>query len=478
MEATRSAPSSTSPGSCRSAPAAAASAPTGGSLTVTDGPFAESKELISYAVYDVRSREEAMEWAAVRPAAPGALARLGGRGRRPAGLRGAARAVTGPDARRTAETVWRMESASVVAVASRVLGDVGLGEEVAQDAFVAALEQWPSRGVPPNPAGWLVSTARHQAIDLVRRRSTYARKLAEVGRTVTDARLDGSREEVGDVDDLLDDNIGDDLLRLVFTTCHPVLTEESRVALTLRLLGGLTTAEVARGLLIPEATAGQRISRAKRTLAVEGVSFELPQAAEMPERLGSVLEVVYLMFNEGYVATSGPDWARPELCHEAIRLARLLASLLPAGREVLALEALLELQASRLSRASTRPGRRSPCSTRTGGAGTRCSSDGDDGAVAGPRSSRAAHAYLLQASIAACRPRAVGGADRLAADRPAVRGPRRRLPVAVVELNRAVAVGMAGDPLAGLALVDAVAERAVLAATPRFRRSAPTCSGS
>ena len=178
--------------------------------------------------------------------------------------------MTGPDARLTAETVWRMESASVVAVASRVLGDVGLGEEVAQDAFVAALEQWPSRGVPPNPAGWLVSTARHQAIDLVRRRSTYARKLAEVGRTVTDARLDGSGRRRVTWTTLLDDHIGDDLLRLVFTTCHPVLTTESRVALTLRLLGGLTTAEVARGLLIPEATAGQRISRAKRTLATRG----------------------------------------------------------------------------------------------------------------------------------------------------------------------------------------------------------------
>ena len=201
--------------------------------------------------------------------------------------------MTGPDARRTAETVWRMESASVVAVASRVLGDVGLGEEIAQDAFVAALEQWPSRGVPPNPAGWLVSTARHLAIDLVRRRSTYARKLAEVGRMVTDARLDGAVEEAGDVDDALDDHIGDDLLRLVFTTCHPVLTTESRVALTLRLLGGLTTTEVARGLLIPEATAGQRISRAKRTLATQGVSFELPRAEEMPERLGSVRRRVY-----------------------------------------------------------------------------------------------------------------------------------------------------------------------------------------
>jgi RNA polymerase sigma factor (sigma-70 family) len=368
--------------------------------------------------------------------------------------------VTGPDARRTAETVWRMESASVVAVASRVLGDVGLGEEVAQDAFVAALEQWPSRGVPPNPAGWLVSTARHQAIDLVRRRSTYARKLAEVGRTVSDARLDGSGDEVGDVDDVLDDHIGDDLLRLVFTTCHPVLTAESRVALTLRLLGGLTTAEVARGLLIPEATAGQRISRAKRTLATEGVRFELPRAQEMPERLRSVLEVVYLMFNEGYVATSGPDWARPELCHEAIRLARLLASLLPAEREVLALDALLELQASRLAARVDASGapvplldqdrrRWDPLLVRRGTVVLSRAL-----ALPGPPAP-----YLLQASIAACHALAPSAEET---DWPQIVQLYAALgaisPSPVVELNRAVAVGMAGDPLAGLALVDAVAD--------------------
>ncbi|HEU4997938.1 MAG TPA: DUF6596 domain-containing protein, partial [Lapillicoccus sp.] len=289
-----------------------------------------------------------------------------------------------------------MESASVVAVASRVVGDVGLGEEIAQDAFVAALEQWPTRGVPPNPAGWLVATARHLAVDLVRRRSTYARKLAEVGRSLP--------EGVDEMDDdALDDHIGDDLLRLVFTTCHPVLTAESRVALTLRLLGGLTTAEIARGLLIPEPTAGQRISRAKRTLATEGISFELPRAEAMPERLGSVLEVVYLMFNEGYVATSGPDWARPELCHEAIRLARLLAALLPEEREVLGLAALLELQASRLSARVDASGapvplldqdrrRWDPLLVRRGTALLARAL-----ALPGPPSP-----YLLQASIAAC----------------------------------------------------------------------------
>jgi len=361
--------------------------------------------------------------------------------------------VTGTDARRAAETVWRMESASIVAVASRVLGDVGLGEEVAQDAFVAALEQWPSRGVPPNPAGWLVSTARHQAIDLVRRRSTYARKLAEVGRSLPDV-------EVADVNDALDDHIGDDLLRLVFTTCHPVLTTESRVALTLRLLGGLTTTEVARGLLIPETTAGQRISRAKRTLAIHGVSFELPRPEEIPERLASVLEVVYLMFNEGYVATSGPDWARPELCHEAIRLARLLAALLPDEREVLALDALLELQASRLAARVDASGapvplleqdrrRWDPLLTRRGTA------------LLGRALARPGQPtpYLLQASIAACHALAPSAAET---DWPQIATLYAALaaisPSPVVELNRAVAVGMAGDPSAGLAIADAVAD--------------------
>jgi RNA polymerase sigma factor (sigma-70 family) len=346
-----------------------------------------------------------------------------------------------------------MESASVVAVASRLLGDVGLGEEIAQDAFVAALEQWPGRGVPPNPAGWLVSTARHLAIDLVRRRSTYARKLAEVGRSLP--------EGVGEMDDdALDDHIGDDLLRLVFTTCHPVLRAESRVALTLRLLCGLTTVEVARGLLITETTAGQRISRAKRTLATEGVSFELPRADEMPERLGSVLEVVYLMFNEGYVATSGPDWARPELCHEAIRLARLLAALLPDEREVLGLAALLELQASRLPARVDASGAAVPLLDQDRRRwdvllvrrGTAFLSRAL--ALPGPPSP-----YLLQASIAACHALAPSADEtdwrQIASLYAAL---ATVSPSPVVDLNRAVAVGMAGDPEAGLVLVDAVAD--------------------
>jgi RNA polymerase sigma factor (sigma-70 family) len=361
-----------------------------------------------------------------------------------------------------AETVWRMESAAVVAVASRVLGDVGLGEEVAQDAFVAALEQWPTRGVPPNPAGWLVSTARHLAIDLVRRRSTYARKLAEVGRATSDAGIEGALDRGEDGEGMearLDDRIGDDLLRLVFTTCHPVLTAESRVALTLRLLGGLTTAEVARGLLVPEPTAGQRISRAKRTLATHGVSFELPPPEEMPERLRSVLEVVYLMFNEGYVATSGADWARPELCHEAIRLARLLTTLLPAEREVLALGALLELQASRLDARTDASGApvalldqdRRRWDALLVGRGTALL--GRALALPGPPTP-----YLLQASIAACHALARSAQDTDWAQIAQLYAALATAsPSPVVELNRAVAVGMAGDPTGGLAIVDAVA---------------------
>ena len=375
-----------------------------------------------------------------------------------------------PDPRRSAETVWRMESSAVVAAATRVLGDVSLGEEVAQDAFVAALEQWPRDGVPPNPAGWLVTTARHQAVDLVRRRVTYARKLAEVGRSVGDARLDAATEGSRSVEEMFDDRIGDDLLRLVFTTCHRILTPESRVALTLRLLGGLTTAEVARGLLISESTAAQRISRAKRTLAGEGIAFDLPAAAQMPERLASVLDVVYLVFNEGYVATSGTDWVRPELCHEAIRLARLLTALLPGEREVLALDALLELQASRL-----------PARVDAAGAAVLLP-DQDRShwdrllirrgqtllaralAMPGPPTP-----YLLQASIAACHavaPTAIETDWRQIAQLYA--GLVRVSPSPIVQLNRAVAVGMAGDPAQGLALVDELTAEPTLQAYPQL----------
>ncbi|KQT01179.1 RNA polymerase sigma factor [Cellulomonas sp. Leaf395] len=366
--------------------------------------------------------------------------------------------MTGPRrevAHRTAETVWRMESAAVVAVASRVVGDVGLGEEIAQDAFVAALEQWPVDGVPPNPAGWLVTTARHKALDLVRRRGTYARKLAEVGRSIEREQL---HEEVLGVGAGLDDRIGDDLLRLVFTTCHPSLTTESRVALTLRLLGGLRTDEVARGLLISEATAAQRISRAKRTLAREGVAFDLPAADHMPDRLASVLEVVYLVFNEGYVATSGDSWARPELCHEAVRLARVLCALLPDEASVHALDALLELQSSRLTSRVSAAGDPVPLLDQDRRLWDRLLVR--RGMAALERAHRlggARGAYALQAAIAVCHASAATASDT---DWPLIAGLYAQLstvsPSPVVFVNRAVALGMAGSPAEGLALVERI----------------------
>ncbi|WP_421733022.1 RNA polymerase sigma factor [Cellulomonas sp.] len=354
-------------------------------------------------------------------------------------------------AHRTAETVWRMESAAVVAVASRVVGDIGIGEEIAQDAFVAALEQWPADGVPPNPAGWLVTTARHKALDLVRRRGTYARKLAEVGRSI-------EQGEGEDVDALLDDHIGDDLLRLVFTTCHPALTSESRVALTLRLLGGLRTDEVARGLLISEATAAQRVSRAKRTLAREGVRFELPAAEAMPDRLASVLDVVYLVFNEGYVATSGDEWSRPELCHEAIRLARVLCALLPDEASVHALDALLELQASRLPGRVTAAGTPVPLLEQDRRLWDRLLIRRGTAALERAHGLGGARGpYALQAAISLCHATAATAADT---DWPLIAGLYAQLaavsPSPVVSLNRAVALGMAGSPAEGLTLLDEV----------------------
>lgn len=245
------------------------------------------------------------------------------------------------------ETVFRLEAPRIIAGVTRIVRDVGIAEELAQDALVAALEQWPDEGIPDNPGAWLTATAKHRAIDLVRRKERYARKLAEVGRDLEAAppHLD----EPADPDD-----IDDDLLRLVFTACHPVLSAEARVALTLRLLGGLTTAEIARAVLAPEATVAQRIVRAKRTLATKNVAFEVPYGPERAARLGSVLEVIYLIFNEGYAATAGDDYLRPGLCEDALRLARLLAALMPKEPEVHGLAALLELQASR-SAARTGP---------------------------------------------------------------------------------------------------------------------------
>jgi RNA polymerase sigma factor (sigma-70 family) len=343
------------------------------------------------------------------------------------------------------EAVWRIESARVIAALARLVGDIGVAEELAQDAFVVALEKWPVAGVPDEPGPWLMATAKHRAIDHLRRRGTLQRKLALLDHDVVVAEPD------------LDDHIEDDLLRLVFTACHPVLTVESQVALVLRVLGGLSTDEIARAFLTTDATMSQRILRAKRTLAERGVRFELPSPAELPSRSAAVLGVVYLIFNEGYAATSGEDWIRPALCEEALRLGRLVAALLPGSAEALGLSALMELQASRIG-------------ARTGPSGEpvllldqdRRSWDrllirrglstlyrAEALGTLGP--------YGLQAAIAACHARAVTAAhtdwDRIAALYLVL---SHVSPSPVVTLNRAVAVGMAGDPSGGLALVDSV----------------------
>ncbi|WP_371750154.1 sigma-70 family RNA polymerase sigma factor [Streptomyces sp. NBC_01283] len=359
---------------------------------------------------------------------------------------------------RAIETVFRIESPRLIAGVARVVRDVGIAEELAQDAMVAALEQWPRTGVPDNPGAWLMTTAKRRAIDLVRRRERYARKLAEMGRDLEVAPP--HVDEPADPDD-----IDDDLLRLVFTACHPVLSAEARIALTLRLLGGLTTPEIARAMLVPEATVAQRVVRAKRTLAARGVPFEVPYGAEREARLGSVLEVIYLIFNEGYAATAGDDWLRPALCEDALRLARVLAGLMPREPEVHGLAALLELQASR-SAARTGPkgepvlladqDRRHwnrPLIRRGFAALARAHSAAPG--AAGP--------YALQAAIAACHanalsyedtdwPRIVALYELLAA----------RTPSPVIELNRAVAVSMASGPAEALHLVDALADESAL----------------
>ncbi|MFC8831022.1 RNA polymerase sigma factor [Streptomyces sp. NPDC057137] len=350
------------------------------------------------------------------------------------------------------EAVFRIEQARIIAAVARVVRDVGIAEELAQDALVAALEQWPESGVPDNPGAWLMATARRRAIDLVRRRETYARKLAEVGRTLEDTAP--PPPEPADADD-----IDDDLLRLVFVSCHPVLSTEARVALTLRLLGGLTTDEIARAYLVPEATVAQRIVRAKRGLAKAGVPFEVPYGAERDARLASVLEVIYLVFNEGYSATTGDDLLRPGLCEDALRLARVLSGLMPKEPEVHGLAALLELQASRTA-------------TRTGPGGAPVLLADQNrarwdrlfirrGVEALTRASALGGApgpYALQAAIAACH---AGAATYEDTDWATIAGLYGRLaaltPSPVVELNRAVAVSMADGPEAGLALVDALA---------------------
>jgi len=358
--------------------------------------------------------------------------------------------VAPADIHRTIDAVWRIESPRIIAGIARIVRDVGVAEELAQDALVAALEQWPASGIPDNPGAWLTAAAKHRAIDHLRRDKLLERKHEEL-RYQHEGHL-----QVPDYDSDLDDEFGDDLLRLVFTACHPVLSSDSRVALTLRLLGGLTTAEIARAYLVPEATVAQRIVRAKRTLSENQVPFEVPRGEELASRLSSVLEVLYLIFNEGYTATAGSDWTRPALCEDALRLGRILAELVPKDPEVHGIVALMEIQVSR-SRA-------------------RVSTSGEPimildqnralwdqllirrGLAALERSQKLGGSpgpYTLQAAIAACHARALVPEDtdwkRIAALYAEL---ARLLPSPIVDLNRAVAVAMAFGPQAGIEIVD------------------------
>jgi RNA polymerase sigma factor (sigma-70 family) len=361
---------------------------------------------------------------------------------------------------RAIDAVWRIESAKVIAALARMVGDVGAAEDLAQDALVIALEKWPETGVPDNPGAWLMAAAKRRAIDLFRRNKLLDRKHEELGH-----ELDEKQEsDVADIEAALDDDIGDDLLRLIFTSCHPVLSTEARVALTLRLLGGLTTDEIARAFLVPEATVAQRIVRAKKTLREAKVPFEVPRGAELAERLSSVLEVIYLVFNEGYSATAGDDWVRPGLCEDALRLGRILAELASDEGEVHGLVALMEIQASRLR-------------ARTGPSGEPILLLDQDRArwdyvlinrglaalERAERTGRPPGAYTLQAAIAACHARARTAEEtdwrRIAALYEAL---ALVAPSPVVELNRAVAVAMAFGPEAGLEIVDRLtSERAL-----------------
>lgn len=363
--------------------------------------------------------------------------------------------MTLAETQRAIDAVWRIESARLIAGLARMVGDIGLAEDLAQDALVAALERWPESGVPRNPGAWLMTAAKHRAFDLLRRYKMLERKHEELGR-----ELEAQQEQaVPDLDAAIDDDIGDDLLRLMFTACHPVLSMEARVALTLRLLGGLKTEEIARAFLVPEATVAQRIVRAKRTLAEARVPFEVPRAADLDARLSSVLGVIYLIFNEGYSATAGEDWVRPALCEDALRLGRILAELAPAEPEVHGLVALMEIQASRL-RARVGPtgepvllldqdrSRWDQLLIRRGIAALQRAEQG--GGALGP--------YALQAAIAACHAQArtpdATNWVRIVALYDAL---TQLMPSPIVDLNRAVAIAMAFGPAAGLELVDGLA---------------------
>jgi RNA polymerase sigma factor (sigma-70 family) len=349
------------------------------------------------------------------------------------------------------ETVFRIESPRIIAGVARVVRDVGIAEELAQDALVAALERWPRDGVPDNPGAWLMATARNRAVDLVRRRENYARKLAEIGRDLSTV---SPPEEPADPDD-----IDDDLLRLVFTACHPVLSTEARTALTLRLLGGLTTAEIARAFLVPEPTIAQRVVRAKRTLATRNIAFEVPYGPDREARLGSVLDVIYLVFNEGYAATAGDDWLRPSLCEDALRLARVLSALMPKEPEVHGLTALLEFQASRTAARTGPSGEPVLLKDQHRARWNRMLIARGIAALgrAEATSSGAPGPYLLQAAIAACHAHAYTYEETDWSRIATLYGLlAARSPSPVVELNRAVAVSMAQGPAPALAIVDSL----------------------
>ncbi|MFF6976890.1 RNA polymerase sigma factor [Streptomyces sp. NPDC008343] len=360
----------------------------------------------------------------------------------------------------TIETVFRIESPRVIAAVARMVRDVGIAEELAQDALVAALEQWPRDGVPDNPGAWLMAAARHRAVDLIRRRENYARKLAEIGR---DLETTAPPEEPSALHD--PDGIDDDLLRLVFTTCHPVLSPEARIALTLRLLGGLTTPEIARAFLVPEATVAQRIVRAKRTLATRNVAFEVPYGPDRAARLGSVLDVIYLIFNEGYAATAGDDWLRPALCEDALRLARVLSGLMPKEPEVHGLTSLLEFQASRATARTGPSGEPILLKEQNRSRWNRMLIARGIAALdrAGATATRAPGPYALQAAIAACHAYAYTYEETDWQTIATLYGLlSARAPSPVVELNRAVAVSMAQGPETALAIVDAIAAEPAL----------------
>ncbi|MGH7616253.1 MAG: RNA polymerase sigma factor, partial [Gemmatimonadaceae bacterium] len=367
---------------------------------------------------------------------------------------------TATDTHRAIDAVWRIESARLIAGLTRIVRDVGLAEDLAQDALVAALEKWPTTGIPDNPGAWLMGTAKHRAIDILRRNQLLERKHEQLGHEL-DARQESA---VPDLDEAIDDHVGDDLLRLIFISCHPVLSTEARVALTLRLLGGLTTPEIARAFLVPEPTIQQRIVRAKRALSDAKVPFEVPRGTELEARVSSVLEVIYLIFNEGYLATAGDDLLRPGLCDEALRLGRIVAELAPSEAEVHGLVALMEIQASRARARVTASGEpvllleqdRSRWDQMLIRRGLAALARAEQ--LGSQRGS-----YQLQATIAACHARARTADETDWARIAAIYGELATLVRSpVVELNRAVAVGMASGPASGLAIVDTLVNEPAL----------------